>query len=403
MELDIFTLFVADICVLVISAIAYLGIFFRYREDQYWLLWIGANLVLASGLVVYALWPDVPPHLAVIADALLMMGFSLRLAAVRSFGGRRTRIVSSLATLLAIGTIVAAASTYSVGFTLVNITLTVQSLLIAYEFWRDRHDRLSSRYGLVAAYILMAASFATRAGQGLFLPEQIITYIPYDPVLQFHLLIALIHVTAGSMLVLSLASERSAQSLEAAANRDPLTGLYNRRAFETQLRKCMSQDAVSIVLVDIDRFKAINDRYGHTAGDAVLRKVSAVFSHIVGTQGHVARVGGEEFAVVVTAVQSHQILIIAERLRQGIEAEAVPFGPHTIRVTASLGIAHKPQAGGDPMELFKVADRALYRAKASGRNACILDTSTFLNTTIEKRNWRSPEVSGRASEPLLLL
>ncbi|WMT92915.1 diguanylate cyclase [Pelagibacterium sp. H642] len=403
MELDIVTLFVADICVLVISAIAYTGIFLRHRDDHYWLLWIGANLVLASGLVVYVFWPDVPPHLAMIGDALLIMGFALRLAAVRSFGGRRTRIVSSLATLLAIGTIVAAASTYSVGFTLVNITLTVQSLLIAYEFWRDRHDRLSSRYGLVAAYILMATSFATRAGQGLFLPEQIITYIPYDPVLEFHLLIALIHVTAGSMLVLSLASERSAQSLEAAANRDPLTGLFNRRAFEAQLRKCVSQDAVSIILVDIDRFKAINDRYGHAAGDAVLRKVSVVFSHVVGTHGHIARVGGEEFAVVLAAVRNHETLIIAERLRQAIEAEAVPFGPHTIRVTASLGIAHMPQAGGDPMELFKVADRALYRAKASGRNACILDGSGSLSTTIEKRNWRSQQVNRRASVPLHLL
>src|SRR5690606_34013281 len=123
-------------------------------------------------------------------------------------------------------------------------------------------------------------------------------YIPYDPVLEFHLLIALIHVTAGSMLVLALASERSAQSLEIAANHDALTGLFNRRAFETHLRSAMSQEAVAIILVDIDRFKAINDRYGHAAGDAVLKKISTVFSRMVGPQGHVARIGGEEFAVV---------------------------------------------------------------------------------------------------------
>src|SRR5690606_319134 len=129
--------------------------------------------------------PTVPPPLAIIADMLLMVGFALRLAAVRSFGGRRTNLIQSLATALAIGTIVVVVSIYSVGFTLVNIALTVQSTLIAYEFWRDRHDRLTSRYGLVATYALMAMSFAARAGQGLFFPEQINTYIPYDPVLEY--------------------------------------------------------------------------------------------------------------------------------------------------------------------------------------------------------------------------
>src|SRR5690606_34409438 len=113
----------ADICVLVISAIAYAGVFLRYRSDRYWLLWIAANLVLASGLVVYVLWPDVPPPLASVADTLLMVGFALRLAAARSFGGRRTNFVSTLAAALAIGSLVAATSPYSVGFTLVNVTL----------------------------------------------------------------------------------------------------------------------------------------------------------------------------------------------------------------------------------------------------------------------------------------
>lgn len=377
MELDIVTLFVADIVVLLISAAAYAGLFLRYRDNRYWLFWTGANLVLAAGLIVYVLWPTVPPPLAIIADMLLMVGFALRLAAVRSFGGRRTNLIQSLATALAIGTIVVVVSIYSVGFTLVNIALTVQSTLIAYEFWRDRHDRLTSRYGLVATYALMAMSFAARAGQGLFFPEQINTYIPYDPVLEYHLLIALIHVTAGSILVLSLASEQASQRLQSAANRDPLTGLFNRRAFETHLRNCMSQDALAIILVDIDHFKAINDRYGHAAGDAVLSKVSTVFSQIVGTEGHVARIGGEEFAVVLTSVRSHEAWNIAERLRQAIQVAVVPFGPHTIQMTASLGIAQTLQAGGDPSELFEAADRALYEAKADGRNACVLDTAAL--------------------------
>jgi diguanylate cyclase (GGDEF)-like protein len=375
MGLDNSTLFIANITIMLVSVAAYAGVWLRARDDRYWLSWIGANLVLASALVIYVSWPDLPPYLAVWPDGILIAGFSLRLAAARQFAGRPAGTWTLWLPAPIFFLIALASDSRSFDYAFVNVILTAQSMLVAHEFWRGREDGLPSRFGLIAVYLLIAVSFAVRAGQGFTAADQIVSYIPDDTLLQIHLIVALVHVAGGSMLVLSLASERGALALREAARRDSLTGLYNRRAFEARLRERLEAAApkpFAVALLDIDHFKSINDLHGHAAGDAVLKSVAGILADAVRPADFVARIGGEEFAVILFDVEAQEAYGIAERLGTAVRASSTDYNGCRIKITISAGVCHSTAAGPDFDALLEAADRELYRAKFAGRDTTSL-------------------------------
>jgi diguanylate cyclase (GGDEF)-like protein len=165
--------------------------------------------------------------------------------------------------------------------------------------------------------------------------------------------------------------------LEAQAFLDALTGVPNRRRFDETFRHEWQRAArnlmpLSLLIIDVDHFKAFNDHYGHGAGDDCLQKIGQVLTHVDMRPGDfVARYGGEEFAVILPGCHAAGALTIAERIRAQVEALAVPHTHSSVApyVTISVGVATvKPTQGGDPVELFQRADKALYRAKQQGRN-----------------------------------
>ena len=172
-------------------------------------------------------------------------------------------------------------------------------------------------------------------------------------------------------------SEANAQ-LEVLALTDALTGLANRRHFGDQLAREVTRAAeagkpVSLVILDIDRFKAINDQHGHPAGDAVLRRVAMLLEEQVRGSDLLARVGGEEFAVLAVDAPVSEASQLGERLRAAIEkAGAIAIGRTGVPVTISVGVAVLWPRPGDllkaPERLLAAADDALYRAKRNGRN-----------------------------------
>lgn len=156
------------------------------------------------------------------------------------------------------------------------------------------------------------------------------------------------------------------------AETDYLTGLANRRAFERELAQGVTSTPgqLAAIAFDIDHFKRINDTYGHAAGDLLLQQLAQRCRELLRPGDRIARIGGEEFAVLADVAQPTDALALAERLRQGIAETPFAVGPtEALPVTASFGVAVTPRlAEGVPVRLLAQADAALYRAKHRGRN-----------------------------------
>jgi diguanylate cyclase (GGDEF)-like protein len=158
---------------------------------------------------------------------------------------------------------------------------------------------------------------------------------------------------------------------------DGLTGLLNHRRFfdrlaEEFVRSARHPEPFSLLLIDIDHFKQVNDGHGHPAGDAVLKMVSETLMKQVRKIDVVARYGGEEFAILLPRSDANQALLTAERIRRAVEAISLPWQNKVIRATISIGIAEHPNDATDGAALIASADHALYGSKQEGRNRTTL-------------------------------
>jgi len=188
---------------------------------------------------------------------------------------------------------------------------------------------------------------------------------------------ALLKGRVDELSILKNQLETANVRLEVLAAHDGLTGLLNRRALDAELsRRCVAatrlQEPVAVLMIDIDYFKAYNDRYGHQAGDECLIAVSAAISAALERpQDSVARYGGEEFAAIMPGNSEAGALKVAERVRAAVEALSMEHASSTVApvVTVSVGYTSVvPDAGLNPSALLDLADAALYRAKEAGRN-----------------------------------
>ena len=156
------------------------------------------------------------------------------------------------------------------------------------------------------------------------------------------------------------------------AHTDPLTGLANRRSFDETLASAMGDASqFSLILLDIDLFKRINDAYGHAFGDHVIKTVADRTKQAVRKGTFLARTGGEEFAAIVPEANVDDAVTIAERIRQAVETMKMRRGPDEIEVSISLGVASS-QSVDTQSQLYEAADAALYRSKNGGRNRVTL-------------------------------
>jgi diguanylate cyclase (GGDEF)-like protein len=184
---------------------------------------------------------------------------------------------------------------------------------------------------------------------------------------------------SGEYLLETILRTVDRASIEARASRDGLTGLANRHAFDTAIEQYVERSVHSgrdctLILLDLDHFKRINDRYGHPAGDAALKAVASVIEeelrlHVRGTDHPLAaRYGGEELAVLLPHVGLNGGLRVAERIRARVADTVVSTDTGDLQVTLSAGVAVAPAQATSPAQLIRAADRALYRAKQNGRD-----------------------------------
>lgn len=247
------------------------------------------------------------------------------------------------------------------------------------------------RYGLVgvvagvffvALIAQSAASFllAVSAPFALFLVcAALVRPLPElaNDVVFYLLTMAIAYVMMAMIRFLRHSEARLEDELRRQATHDSLTGLYNRGRLNELAAREMAlarrhRRPLAVLMLDIDRFKLVNDTYGHDVGDHVIRRLADVCRSQVREIDHVGRFGGEEFVCILPETGRDAALACAERLRTAIEAQRVESARGEVRFTASIGVAlyDDPDAGWE--ELLKDADAALYRAKQEGRNRVVL-------------------------------
>lgn len=180
-------------------------------------------------------------------------------------------------------------------------------------------------------------------------------------------------LTFGFHAAFALEKARLHQEVRQLATIDGLTGLYNHRAFqeriETEIERARRFGSkVSLLMMDIDNFKRLNDTYGHSMGDEVLRRIGCKIVENIRNIDFAARYGGEEFTVVLPETNLEGAKITAERIREAIKDYRITHGENLISVTVSIGVSTYPDNASSRVDLIEKADAALYEAKRSGRD-----------------------------------
>lgn len=231
-----------------------------------------------------------------------------------------------------------------------------------------------------AAFAILATLFLIRAIIVFFAPPNsygLYLQTPINPISFFISSMAHMCLAFGFVLMLNYRLSADLQKLAAS---DALTGALNRRSLEQEAVRLSARctrtgDSLAIMMIDVDHFKSINDRYGHQTGDEVLRRLAAVAQKTIRSDDYFARYGGEEFCILLPSTIEKDAWILADRLRQIYAAMVMEFGGEILRSTISIGVADSTHAGLEFTALVAAADQAMYRAKQEGRNRVMMHSS----------------------------
>lgn len=361
-------------------ALAWMVIGDERRPIGYWLVY---SLALALGLGLISQRPDMNPWWTdIVANLLLLVGFLCAQRGMLAFLRLPERDVEmavlSMATLvgmLILGPLPRSKGWIHPGY----LVAAAVGWLVLSTTWRA-HRPLREHFGGTVAWVVTVSNGLIgvlnwiRVVMALLAPQAIVPlHVPST------INIVLVYITMATAAIfnfmfLFLIVLRLLRRLTVLVQRDALTGLFNRRAMEDMLDRAWSRwrrmaEPFTVVTVDLDHFKLINDTWGHQAGDAVLKATAGKLAANLRTADVVGRVGGEEFLAVLEACPSDTSAATAERLRQAIGAEAVPVDSDvTVAVTASVGVATVLPTDSDIRQMLRRSDAALYRAKREGRN-----------------------------------
>ncbi|MBC7795328.1 MAG: sensor domain-containing diguanylate cyclase [Pyrinomonadaceae bacterium] len=252
-----------------------------------------------------------------------------------------------------------------------NDGITIQSDLEAYQKWLRNNPRPFIRDGLAAQddnvqdkpFVVVPLAFLEQFVGVLFVQADSASRVWQESEV-------LLIQTVADQVTIAIKHARLYVKSQLEALRDCLTGIFNRRFFEMQLEKEFkiserNELPLSVIMIDLDKFKSINDNFGHSIGDRVLKLTANVLKGKLRVFDTLARYGGEEFIVILPQTNLEGACLVAERLRHALETTEMP---EVKKVTASLGVASFPEVTDSMKDLVEFADQALYRAKTSGRN-----------------------------------
>ncbi len=202
----------------------------------------------------------------------------------------------------------------------------------------------------------------------------------------------------------TLANAAAVRRLEEMATTDPMTGHLNKRALETEFEQRLRSAArfgrtLGLIVLDIDKFKTVNDTYGHAFGDVVIKGLGAVLARCRRETDVIARFGGEEFVVVCEQTDGAGTFLLAERIREELQRQVFQSEHGPVRVTCSLGVSAFPGDGDSRAVLFERADQALYAAKHNGRNQTRSASPTEAPSDAARRSPVSARRAPKAQTP----
>ena len=378
MNLDVNTLFLVTVYV---EAILGLLLLFAWAQNSAitavaW--WGFAHLLRAGSVMLFGWYGAVSDLISIdLANALLFTAFAFTWTGARVFDHRRPQpilLFGGAVLWLIASRIPAVANSFNLRVLLSSGIITAYTWATAYEFWRGRSEPLVSRWPAIFMLFAHGALYLLRTPLGAMLP-----WVPagnavfesvWLTVLSFE---ALLFTISIAFILLAMAKERTEYCHKTAALIDPLTGIANRRAFlqdgQAQLkRQVVNPRPTAVMLLDLDNFKSINDRFGHAIGDRVLEIFADVTSGCVRRVDLFGRLGGEEFAALLRDTTRDRALIVAEQIRACFADATRDVDGRPVVGTVSIGIAVSYDAVLDLSALLAQADHALYRAKDGGRN-----------------------------------
>jgi diguanylate cyclase (GGDEF)-like protein len=378
MNLDVNTLFLVTIYV---EAILGLLLLFAWVQNTaiYAVAWWGfADLLRALSVMLFGMYGSVSDLISIdLANVLLFTAFALTWTGARVFDHRRPQPVllfAGAALWLVLCRIPAIAASWDVRVLLSSGIITAYTWATAYEFWRGRGEPLVSRWPAIFMLFAHGALYLLRTPFGAMLPwspsgNQVFDSV-WLTVLSFE---ALLFTISIAFILLAMAKERTEYRHKTAALVDPLTGLSNRRAFlqdgETQLkRQTTDPRPTAVMLLDLDNFKSINDRFGHAIGDRVLQIFAEVAGNCMRRMDLFGRLGGEEFAALLIDTSRERAVAVAEQIRASFANATCEVEGRPVVATVSIGVVMSYDAVLDLSALLAQADHALYRAKDNGRN-----------------------------------
>lgn len=345
------------------------------RTERFLLTWaVGVTLIVAYSLG-YALYVDAPNRvLGAVCFAILMFGLMALVGAARQFRcgelpAGLVLIAGSLATVVSATPLLLGYSGF--GFIAINVAAALMLAAAGWEYWRGRVEAPGPVAALTVLYGILSAGFLLCAALLLIDGRMVIDGAPQNWGEDLSLVLNLAGMTGIGALSLALNHWRSAARHRHDARTDALTGLMNRRAlFDVFQAKPIGAFTV-VFAFDLDDFKLVNDRHGHAAGDAVIRAFADILRDFVGQHGVAARLGGEEFAVVMPRLSKDTAEELAETIRTAFATRAIPTDSGPIRATVSVGLAFGGPDGLRFEDALLAADEALYVAKRRGRNRII--------------------------------
>ena len=361
--------------IFVTAGVAFLLLYSHDRKQLAALRLAGAYFLSLIGFVAVMLVDETsPPGFQLITLISLFSGHFLLVWGVASlFGKKFPRLLFGLTAILTTGVVVytnLSSSPFWLRYSAVSGFIVLIALICTWLTWRAR----SHRVDIVVATVFLAQAAVTlnRIVQICMSDVDLATRSAFK---SSHFASSMQTENAIFAIVIGLAlfarySVTLVMQLNRLAETDPLTGLFNRRAFEAKVPAMRTASAplpTGLIVCDIDHFKQVNDTYGHDVGDAVLKTVARLLRNVAGERSICARLGGEEFCILLPESNAEMTRLLAARLRVAVEMQQMVCSGRKFGLTASFGYCEL--APDDDLRVaMAYADAAVYQAKADGRN-----------------------------------